>query len=109
MSRPSALTLTATAWGLGLVTTALILGTPYLLFGYHNPSLHLVLDSVDACIALLVAYLLYGRFPAAGRLQDRCSPRDWCCSRWRASWGSALSLLGRRRQRPRTLDAWLPL
>ena len=67
---PAAPALTAAAWALGLATTAMILGTPYLVFGYHSPSLHLVLDSVDACIAFLLAYLLYGRFSRSGRLQD---------------------------------------
>jgi hypothetical protein len=47
----SAATLTALAWAAGLVTTALILGTPYLVFAYRRPDLHLVLDSVDSCIA----------------------------------------------------------
>ena len=63
-------TLTAAGWMIGLLTTALIVGTPYLVFGYHSPSLHLVLDSVDACVALLVAYLLYGRFLRSRRSQD---------------------------------------
>lgn len=62
--------LTASAWTLGLVTTALVVGTPYLVFGYYNPDLHLVLDSVDACIALLLAYLLYGRYLRSQRRQD---------------------------------------
>lgn len=62
--------LTAGGWGVGLVVTAFILGTPYLVFGYHNPSLHLVLDTVDGCVALLLAYLLHGRFVRTDRLQD---------------------------------------
>ena len=55
---------------MGLVTTALIVGSPYLLFGYHSPSLHLVLDTVDGCVALLVTFLLYGRFARTHGLQD---------------------------------------
>jgi signal transduction histidine kinase len=62
--------LAAGGWLVGAVVTAGILGTPYLLFGYHSPSLHLVLDSADGCIALLVAYLVHGRFVRTGRLQD---------------------------------------
>jgi signal transduction histidine kinase len=68
--RPSPPVLTAAGWVVGLVTTGLILGTPYLLFGYRSPSMHLVLDTLDACAALLVAYLLYGRFVRSSRLQD---------------------------------------
>jgi signal transduction histidine kinase len=62
--------LTALAWAGGLIVTAGILGTPYLVFGYHSPALRLVLDSVDGCIALLLAYLLHGRYRRSGRLQD---------------------------------------
>ena len=54
----------------GLLTTALIIGTPYLLFAYHSPDLHLVLDTADSGVALLAAYLLYGRFTRSQRLQD---------------------------------------
>lgn len=62
--------LTWTVWSVGLVSTGLVVWSPYLLFGYHSPSLHLVLDSVDACIALLLTYLLYGRFVRTRGLQD---------------------------------------
>jgi signal transduction histidine kinase len=62
--------LTAAGWTVGVVVTALVLWSPLVAFGYRNPSLHLVLDTVDACVALLVAYLVYGRFTRAGRLQD---------------------------------------
>jgi signal transduction histidine kinase len=55
---------------LGLAVTAAIVDTPYLLFAYHDPELHLVLDSADAGVALLVAYLLWGRYRRSGRLQD---------------------------------------
>ncbi|HEX5857652.1 MAG TPA: ATP-binding protein [Microbacterium sp.] len=62
--------ITAAGWAVGLVVTGLVLWSPVVAFGYRNPSLHLVLDSVDACVALLVAYLVYGRFTRDGRLQD---------------------------------------
>lgn len=61
---------TAVGWTVGFVVTALVLWSPVVSFGYRNPSLHLVLDTVDACVALLVAYLVYGRFSRVGRLQD---------------------------------------
>lgn len=62
--------LTAAGWVVGLVVTGLVLWSPLIAVGYRNPSLHLVLDSLDACVALLVAYLVYGRFRRDGRLQD---------------------------------------
>lgn len=68
--RGSAVGLTLAGWAGGLATSALILGTPYLVFAYHNPSLHLVLDSFDGFVALLVAFLVYGRLQRSGRLQD---------------------------------------
>jgi len=69
-SRDSAARLTVAAWIAGITITALIIWSPYLVFGYRNPSLHLVLDSVDACVALLVAYLVYGRYQRSGSWQD---------------------------------------
>jgi signal transduction histidine kinase len=69
-SSRSAVRLTLAGWAAGLVVTALVVWSPHVLFGYRNPSLHLVLDSVDACVALLLAYLLHGRFRRRGRLQD---------------------------------------
>jgi hypothetical protein len=61
---------TLAGWALGVAVTAVILGTPYLLFAYHSPELHLVLDSLDTSVALLVAYLLYGRSKRSRHLQD---------------------------------------
>jgi len=70
VAQRSAPALTAAGWAVGAACTAAILGTPYLRFGYHSPELHLVLDSVDACIAMLLAYLLAGRLRRTQRLQD---------------------------------------
>ncbi|WP_404391233.1 sensor histidine kinase [Humibacillus xanthopallidus] len=70
MRDPLALAMTVAGWAVGLATTAVIIGTPYLLFAYHSPELHLVLDTVDSGVALLAAYLLYGRFTRSRRLQD---------------------------------------
>src|SRR5688500_14952502 len=70
VAQRSAPALTAAGWAVGATCTAAILGTPYLRFGYHSPELHLVLDSVDACIAMLLAYLLAGRLRRTQRLQD---------------------------------------
>src|SRR5690348_11809841 len=61
---------TILGWALGIAVTAAILGTPYLLFAYHDPQLHLILDSADTGVALLVAFLIWGRYRRSGRLQD---------------------------------------
>lgn len=58
------------AWGAAIVFTTWVVVTPALGLGYPNRSLHLVLDSIDTCIALLVAYLLHNRFARRHRLQD---------------------------------------
>jgi signal transduction histidine kinase len=61
---------TAAGWLLGLGTTAAVVGSQHLVFGVHSRSAHLVLDTVDSCVALLVTFLLWGRFRRSRRLQD---------------------------------------
>lgn len=61
---------TAAAWVVGAGVTALILWTPLLVAGYRSPPAHLALDTVDACAALLLAYLVFGRFSRSRRLSD---------------------------------------
>jgi len=39
-------------------------------FAYSAPSLHILLEAAGALIALLAAYLVFGRFRASGRLDD---------------------------------------
>ena len=73
MRDPLALAMTVAGWAVGLATTAVIVGTPFLLFAYHGPEVHLVLDSLDSGVALLAAYLLYGRFTRTRQLQDLLS------------------------------------
>lgn len=60
----------AIAWSIGILVTLPLLWTPFLDFGYRNPSLHLVLNTADACVALLAAYLVYGRFVRGRRRED---------------------------------------
>ena len=107
-SHPPAVALTAASWSIGLAVTVLILGTPYLVFGYRSPSVHLVLDSVDSCVALLVAYLVYGRFLRGRRLQDLLLAQGVFLL---AIAGLGLtSFLGLFHDfRPETLDVWLPM
>ena len=54
------LTLTATAFGLLLTLSSVFL--PFVHFAYRNPSAHIALDAIEAVIALVAAYLVFGRF-----------------------------------------------
>jgi signal transduction histidine kinase len=100
--------LSLAGWAIGLLVTLLILMTPYFVFGFRSPSLHLVLDSIDACVALLAAYLVHGRFVRRGRLQDLLVSQGLVLL---AVAGLGLSyvaaLFGDFGQG--TLDVWLPL
>jgi signal transduction histidine kinase len=66
----AARTRTLLAAGAGLVITLSILATPFLSFGVQSAHAHLVLNTLDAFVALVAAYLVYGRFTRYGRLQD---------------------------------------
>lgn len=99
--------LTAAGWVAGFTVTALIIGTPYLVYGVHSPALHLVLGTVDACVALLVAYLVYGRFRRSHRLQDLLLSEGLFLLAI-AGLGLVL-LLHLFEARPGTVDVWLPL
>lgn len=103
-----AVVLTLAGCAVGIIVTALILGTPYLAFGYHSPSGHLVLDSIDACVALLVAYLVHGRFLRRRRLQDMLLAQGLVLL---AVAGLGLNFAAGlvHGYRPGTLDVWLPL
>ena len=99
---------TVAGWLVGLLVTALILWSPYVNYGFRSPSLHLVLDTVDACIALLVAYLAHARFVRRRRWQDRFLAQGLVLLAF-ASIGLS-SLVGRIPGVPAgTLDIWLPV
>src|SRR5689334_15134992 len=50
--------------------TAVVLAGFSVDLGSHNGSVHLVLNTVDGCVALLVAYLVQGRWIRDRRVQD---------------------------------------
>jgi signal transduction histidine kinase len=50
--------------------TLAVVVLPFLRFAYRAPALHIVLETANAFIALLVAYLVYGRFRQSRRLQE---------------------------------------
>ncbi len=54
----------------GLLATAAVIWVPFLRFAYRAPALHVSLETANAVIALLAAYLVYGRFWRSRRLQE---------------------------------------
>src|SRR3954447_8060489 len=104
--RRSAATTAATA--VGLAATVLILTTPWLGFGVRSPSGHLVLDSLDAFVGCLVAFLVYGRFLRSHRLQDLLFSQGLGMLVVAGLGLAHLSGLATG-VRPGTLDVWLPL
>ncbi|HWH29212.1 MAG TPA: hypothetical protein VNU26_09670, partial [Mycobacteriales bacterium] len=53
-----------------VLATGVVVLVPAVHFAYRARSLHVALETANAVIALLVAYLLYGRFRASARLQE---------------------------------------
>jgi len=63
-------TVTLVVLVVGVAAVAVVVGGRERVFGYQSPAAHLVLETVDACIALLLAYLVYGRFRRTRTWQD---------------------------------------
>lgn len=55
---------------LGASVTLAVVFVPAIRFAYRNPSLHVAIDTADAVIALLVSFLLFGRFARTHLLRD---------------------------------------
>jgi signal transduction histidine kinase len=53
-----------------LLTTAVTILSPAVRFAYRNPGLHLVLETAEALVASLVAFLVFGRFRRSGHQRD---------------------------------------
>ena len=100
--------ITLAAWGIGALVTALLLWSPYVLFGRRDPSLHLVLDSVDACVALLVAYLVHGYFLRRRLLQDLFLAQGLVLLAV-AGLGSTYTVAVLGGESDGTVDVWAPL
>jgi signal transduction histidine kinase len=75
---------------------------------YRNAAAHLVLETADAGVALLVAYLLYGRFVRSRRLQDLLLLQGLLLLAT-AGFGTTLLLLSTLGDREAPVDVWLPL
>ncbi|WP_377003197.1 sensor histidine kinase [Aquipuribacter nitratireducens] len=65
-----ALRLVRRAAVVALLATAAVVASPFLAFAVRAPSLHIMLETANAVVALLVLYLVYGRFVQHGRLQE---------------------------------------
>jgi signal transduction histidine kinase len=100
--------LTITGSAIGAIVTVVIAATPGLTFGFRSPSGHLVLDSIDGCVAALLAYLVYGRFLRYRRLQDLLLAQGLALLAVAGLLVSYVSewLTG---SADATLDVWLPL
>ncbi|HZG98486.1 MAG TPA: ATP-binding protein [Nocardioidaceae bacterium] len=105
MSSARTLSLLAAAAG-ALITAMVIAGVVDV--GYSNLSAHLVLDTFDTCVALLVSYLLYGRFLRSSRLQDQLLLQGWLLLAVASSSTSMTRVAGLAGNSGR-LDVWLPL
>ena len=55
---------------LGGGLTALSFGSPWVHLAYHLPRMHAIIDTTIGLVSLLLAFLVYGRVQALGRLRD---------------------------------------
>lgn len=69
-ARRGAVQLTTAAAVVAAVATLAVTFLPFLRFAYDAPRLHIVLETGNAVIALIVSYLAYGRFRVSGRARD---------------------------------------
>lgn len=67
--RPAAVLAVRTAVVAAVLTVAVAV-LPFVGFAYRAPALHVMLETTNAVVALLVLYLVYGRFSEHGRLQE---------------------------------------
>jgi signal transduction histidine kinase len=62
--------LTGGAAVLATLATVAVVGVPFVRFAYRAPALHVALETANALVALLVGYLVYGRFRQNRRTQE---------------------------------------
>lgn len=68
--RQSAAALAGWTAVLAAAVTAAVVAVPFLGFAYRAPALHVALETSNALVAVLTAYLVYGRFRQSRRLQE---------------------------------------
>jgi signal transduction histidine kinase len=54
----------------GALVTLAVLVLPFLRLAYEAPAVHVMLETLNALVAILVAFLVYGRLQQSRRLQD---------------------------------------
>ncbi len=69
-ARRRASTLAAATAAVAAVLTVVVVASREVPFVYSAPALHVMLETLTAVVAVLVAFLLYGRFREGRRLQD---------------------------------------
>jgi hypothetical protein len=50
--------------------TVAVVTLPFLRFAYRAPALHVALETANALVALLVGFLIYGRFRQSRRMRE---------------------------------------
>jgi signal transduction histidine kinase len=68
--RPTAGQLVGVTALTGAVVTLAVLALPFVELAYEAPALHVMLETLNALVAILVAFLVHGRLRESGRLQD---------------------------------------
>ena len=68
MLRPRTLTLVSAL--LGALVILAVIAVPVLRFAYRSPSAHIALETMEALIAFLIAYLALGRYRQTGRTAE---------------------------------------
>jgi signal transduction histidine kinase len=58
------------AAGIAAAATVAVVALPFVAFAYRAPALHVALETANALIALLVGYLVYGRYRQSRRLRE---------------------------------------
>ncbi|WP_225755183.1 sensor histidine kinase [Actinotalea sp. Marseille-Q4924] len=66
----SAAALAAAAALVAAAFTVAVVALPFARFAYESPALRVMLETVNAIIAIVVGYVVYGRFREGRRLQD---------------------------------------
>src|SRR3954451_5345140 len=62
--------LSAAAAAVAIALTIAVVALPELRFAYRAPALHVALETANAVVALLVAFLVYGRYQQSARTQE---------------------------------------
>src|SRR3954447_4021453 len=98
--------LTVAGWAVGAVVT-LVLFSPVVVPAYWQPRVHLVLDTVDACVALLAAYMAHQRFRRGRQRQDLYLAQGLAALALAAVGPPALAMV--LQVPPSSFDVWLRL